>query len=237
MTLPFVRRTACHSCRLAHCPNSCVDFFLCAASAISRRSRQTWRSDQLFLRQLFAPAGLDGFEHLAGPVDAALHLREQPLVDKLVALDIVAHAARRIEVDRLERPHERPAQGQAVADADIDVLDCRIAIGDQPEGLLEKRALHAVHDEAVELALHDQRRMAGRDQERARPLHDLARGPGCRHDFGRGDEIGRVDRVDDEAAMAVFQMLGEFRGQQAPRSSSRSRADASAALIERARTP
>ena len=120
---------------------------------------------EVVLRQLRAPVALDGLEHLAGPVDAALHLREETLVDVLVALDIVADAAGRIEVDGLERTHERPAQRQAFADADIDILDRGVAVGDEAEGLLEQRALHAVHDEAVELALHHDRRLAGRDEE------------------------------------------------------------------------
>ena len=125
----------------------------------------------------------------------------------LVALDVVAHAARRVEVDGLERPHERPAQRQAFADADVDILDRGVAVGDQAEGLFQQRALQAVHDEAVELALHDDRRLAGRDEEGAGPLDDLGRRPGRRHDLGRRDEVGRVDRMDDEAAMPARQAL------------------------------
>ena len=51
-----------------------------------------------------------------------------------------------------------------------------IAVGHQPERLLKQGALHAVHDEAVELLLHHQRCMAGRHEELARALHRL----GCR---------------------------------------------------------
>src|SRR5215208_5271935 len=50
---------------------------------------------------------LDLLDHRAAPVDAALHRREQALVDLLVAPGVVAHAARGVEVDGLERPHER----------------------------------------------------------------------------------------------------------------------------------
>ena len=86
----------------------------------------------------------------------------------MVALRIIAHAAGRIEVDGLERPHEGPAQRKPFPDADVDILDRGVAVGDEAEGLFEKRPLHAVHDEAVELALHHDRRLAGGDEEIAR---------------------------------------------------------------------
>ena len=163
----------CHGDALSYDPMSLRALRLCAASAISRRSRQIWRSLQLGPPAALARRSRSTVSmHLAGPVDAALHLREEARVDLLVALDIVAHAARRIEVDGLERTHEGPAQRQAVADADIDILDRGIAVGDQAERLLEQRALQAVHDEAVELALHHDRRLAGGDQEGAGALDD-----------------------------------------------------------------
>ena len=57
---------------------------------------------------------------------------------------------------------------QALADADIDVLDAAVAVGDEAERLLEQRTLHAVHDEAVELALHHDRRLADAAEDIAR---------------------------------------------------------------------
>src|SRR6185436_9666563 len=98
--------------------------------------------------QSLAPVPLDLGEHRSGPVDSPLLARLEPLVDALVALDIVAHPAGSVEVDRLERPHEGPAQRQPLANADVDVLDAGIAVGDQAESLVEERPLHAVHDEA-----------------------------------------------------------------------------------------
>ena len=56
----------------------------------------------------------------------------------LIAFGVVAHAAGRVEVDGLERPHEAPAQRQALADADVDVLDAGVAVGDEPERLLQQ---------------------------------------------------------------------------------------------------
>ena len=38
-------------------------------------------------------------------------------------------------------------------------------------------------------------------------------GPRRRHHLGRRDEVGRVDRMDDEAAVPALQRLGEGRGQ------------------------
>ena len=139
---------------------------LCAASAIRRRSRQAWRSASWSAGSFARRSRLDVVHDRAGPIDAPLHLRKDVRIDALVALDVVAHAARRVEVDGLERPHEGPAQRKAFADADIDVLDAGIAVGDEPEGFLQQRALHPVHDEAVELALHHDRRLAGGDAGR-----------------------------------------------------------------------
>ncbi len=164
--------------------------------------------------QPLAALGLDGCHDLAGPVDPAQHLREDVGIDALVALDIIAHATGRIEVNGLERSHERPAQRQPVADADIDILDTGVAVGDKPESLLQQGALQAVHDEAVELALHHQRRMAGIDEEGARPFQRLGGRPRRRHHLGRRNEIGRVDRMHDQAAVPPLQMVGEFRRQQ-----------------------
>src|SRR6185369_17934203 len=96
---------------------------------------------KLRLRQPAAALPLHPVDDRSGPVDAALHRGMEPLVNVLVALDIVAHAARRVEVDRLERPHEGPAQRQPFANADVDVLDAGIAVGDQAECLVEESAL------------------------------------------------------------------------------------------------
>src|SRR5215207_1156317 len=48
--------------------------------------------------------------------------RLQAAVEAGVARAIVGHAARRIEVDGLERPHERPAQAEPVLDRLVEVL-------------------------------------------------------------------------------------------------------------------
>ena len=126
---------------------------LCAARAISRRSRQPWRSPSRSRGSSAARAGLQRVDR-AGPRRDAVLRRPEPLIDPFVAPDIVAHAARRVEVDGLERADERPAQPDALLQADIDLFGRGVAVGDQAEGLLQQRALQAVHDEAVELAPH-----------------------------------------------------------------------------------
>ncbi len=140
------------------------------------------------------------------PIDAPLHRRKYPGVDLLIALGVIAHAAGRVEIDGLERPHEAPAQRQPLADADIDVLDARIAVGDQAERLLQQRALKPVHHEAVDLALHHDGRVAGRAQEGGGALDHGGVRPRRRHDLRGGDEIRRIDGMDDEAARAARQM-------------------------------
>ena len=68
-----------------------------------------------------------------------------------------------------------------VADADVDILDAGVALGHEAERLLEQRALQTVHDKAVDLALHHDRRMAGERAEalrRARPSLASVHGAG-----------------------------------------------------------
>src|SRR5579884_672750 len=148
-------------------------------------------------RRLGAARALDIFQPRSGPIDAPLHLLEEILVEPLVALHVIAHAGRRVEIDRLERPHERPAQGEALSDPDIDVLRRRIAVGDEAEGFFEQGALQTIHDEAVELALHHDRRLAGFDEEGAGALDDVGRRPRRWDDLSRRNEVGRIERMND----------------------------------------
>ena len=97
--------------------------------------------------------------------------------------------------------------------AGVHVLN-GIPVRDEAECFLEQRALHAIHDEAVQFPLHDERSMAGRDQEFAGPFHRLGRRPWRRHDFGGRNEVGRVDRVHDDAAMPARHVIGEGGRQQ-----------------------
>src|SRR5689334_21238685 len=63
---------------------------------------------ELVARRLGASRALDLGQPGAPPVHPTLHLGEQIDVDILIALDIVAHAAGRVQIDRLERTHEAP---------------------------------------------------------------------------------------------------------------------------------
>lgn len=90
--------------------------------------------------QPIAPSGLDGFQHRSRPVHPPLHLFEYARIDPLIALDAVAHAPWRVEIDCLKRPHEGPAQSQPVANTDVDILDAGIAVGHEAEYLLKQGA-------------------------------------------------------------------------------------------------
>src|SRR5580698_10870610 len=115
--------------------------------------------------QAFAPLGFNLFHDRPAPIDAPLGRWEYAGIDALIAVGIVADPGGSVEVNGLERSHEGPAQRESLTNAHIDVLHPRISLLDKAEGLLQERALQPVHDEAVELALHDDRRMAGRAQE------------------------------------------------------------------------
>src|SRR5712692_3947695 len=94
-------------------------------------------------RQPCPAVPLDSLKNGARPVDLPLLRREYPLVEAAIARDVIAYAARRIEVDSLERPHEAPTQRQAFAKRGIDVIDRGVAVGDEAEGLLQQRPMQA----------------------------------------------------------------------------------------------
>ena len=79
---------------------------LCAASAISRRSRHACRSTSLSAGRRLRRSASTFVHDRPGPIDAPLRGGKDAGVDLLITLGVVAHAARRIEVDGLERPHE-----------------------------------------------------------------------------------------------------------------------------------
>src|SRR5579872_613632 len=146
---------------------------------------------------LGAPRLFDLIENRTSPIDAPLHLAEEIDVNALIALDIVANASRRIEIDRLEWTHEGPAQGETFAQADIDVFGRRIAVGDETKRLFQQGALQAVHHKAVDLAFHDDRRLAGGLEKGAGALDHFRRSPWRRHDLRGRNNIGRIEWMDD----------------------------------------
>src|SRR5262249_40701697 len=115
---------------------------------------------EIFLLQAGTTLALDLARNRTPPIRPAALSLEQPIIKARITLDIVAHAPRRVEVDGLERPHEAPAQRQPLAQRDIHVLAGSIAVGHQAERLLQQRALKPVDNEALDLALHDNRRLA-----------------------------------------------------------------------------
>ncbi len=120
--------------------------------------------------QAFAPLGLDFVHDRPAPIDAPLRGSEDSGVDALIAVGVVAHPGGSIEVDGLEGTHEGPAQREALTNPDINVLNPRISLLDEPEGLFKQRTLQPVHDKAVELSFHDDRRMTGGPQKRCSAL-------------------------------------------------------------------
>src|SRR5580693_3677717 len=120
----------------------------------------------------------------------------------------------------LERTDERSAQGKAIAESDVDILDARVTFGHKAKRPFEQRLLQTVHDEPVDFAFHHDWRMARRAQQRSGALDRRNVSPWSRDDFGRWDEIGRINRVSDEAARATVEGLSES-GQKDRRSRTR----------------
>ena len=175
----------------------------CAASAIRRRSRQTLRSARLSAGSAARRSpSIWRSSASAGPVQRRL-LALDRLIERPVAAQIVGDAARRVEVDRLERPHERPAQADAVLDRDIDVRGRGDAVPDHAQRRAEQRRLHAVGDEARDLAAQADRRLAGAGHQRVGALDHRRIGPGRRAQLDQRRHVGRVDRMGDQAARAA----------------------------------
>ncbi len=89
MTLPLT--WPCPSFLIRRCPWPRAAYARPAPSAAGRA--RAWRFTRSVCGELRPPVALDVLEHRAAPVDPALHLAPQILVEPLVALDIVAHAA------------------------------------------------------------------------------------------------------------------------------------------------
>src|SRR5262249_14744223 len=77
----------------------------------------------------------------------------QPAEACAIAPAVIGDAARRVQLDRLERPHERPAQAEPVLERLVEILRRHIALAGEAECLRQQRRLQAVEDEALDLAL------------------------------------------------------------------------------------
>src|SRR5690606_19037953 len=112
---------------------------------------------------------------------------------RAVAPAIVWNAAGSIELDRLERAHERPAQAEAVSDRLVKPLWGDDALLDQSERFGEKRRLQPVQDKAIDLALHMDRRLTDGPIYFTRPLQHLRRGPRSTAQLHDRHEMRRID--------------------------------------------
>src|SRR5205807_2458380 len=89
-------------------------------------------------------------------------VRRETAEEFTIARAVVVDTARRIERNGGERPHERPAQAEAVAHSSVEVLGRYDALPDQPHGLGQQRPLQTVEHEAVALVVNRHRRLADR---------------------------------------------------------------------------
>src|SRR5882672_5708508 len=105
---------------------------------------------QILRLYALAPLALDLSHDRPLPIGAALLRLEQPVIESAVALDVIARTTGGVEVDGLEGTHEAPAQGEAFAERDIHILAARIAVGHQPEGLLQESPLETIDHETID---------------------------------------------------------------------------------------
>src|SRR5829696_2500222 len=71
-----------------------------------------------------------------------------------VTLAIISNAAGSVELDRLERSHESPAQSKPVGDGVVEIFGAHVTLLHKAKRLREERNLQPIEDEAVDLALH-----------------------------------------------------------------------------------
>src|SRR3984893_9356963 len=104
------------------------------------------------------------FGENARDVVVALNLRAgrrgwQAAIEAGVAGAVIGDTAGRVELDRLERPHERPAQPESVLYGLVEILGRDDAVADQAARLGEQRALQSIEHEAVDLPPHHDRHL------------------------------------------------------------------------------
>ena len=175
---------------------------LCCRSASRRASRQRMRASRsAALARRFELARY--MLHVRGvPHGRRRRIGGERAIEAGVARAIIGDTARRVELDRRERPDERPAQTQAVLDRLVEVLRRHVALADEAQRFGQQRALQAIQDEAVELALDDDRHLADLGHHRARALDRRGVGPRRAAQLDHGHEMRRIDRMRDEAARA-----------------------------------
>src|SRR4029450_8088141 len=153
---------------------------------------------------------LDAPYQLRVPASWQLRLRHL-FVERAVARAVIDNTAERVEVDRLERPHERPAQSQTVAHGLVDIIGRSVTVGVEPERLGEERTLQAIEDEALNFRAHDDRDLAYRLVQRLRSSHDVGRSPRRGRELDQRHQMRRVDRMRNDAARASGETLAPLR--------------------------
>jgi hypothetical protein len=91
-------------------------------------------------RQLGAAFGFEAADRLLVPF-ARRHVARQLDQRRAVTLRVVDDATRRIQIDRFEWPHERPAQAKAVAHHLVDVIGSRVTVLEKTHRLAQQRRL------------------------------------------------------------------------------------------------
>ena len=147
---------------------------------------------------------------IIGPLERPV-LTLDRLVQGAVAPEIVRDAVGRVEIDGLERAHERPPEADPGLDRGVDVGGRGDAVLDHAQRRAEQRRLHAVGDEALDLLVQPDRRLADPGHEVMGALDHGRIGPRCRAQLDQGRHERRVDRMRDQAAVAARDVLGEAR--------------------------
>ena len=129
-----------------------------------------------------------------------------------IPFSVIRDALRRIQIAGLERSHEGPTEAQAVFHTGIHVLHAHHPVAHHAERLGDQRRLQAVEHEAFRFLMRHHRHHFHAIHQHAGAGDHLWRRPRCSHQLDQRHQIGRVDRMRDQAAGAAGQGLGERAG-------------------------
>ncbi|ABA52551.1 hypothetical protein BURPS1710b_A2129 [Burkholderia pseudomallei 1710b] len=118
---------------------------------------------------------------------------------------------------REERAHERPADARAETDRIVDLARRRDAFVDEMQRLAPQRFEQAIGDEARHFLAHAQRPHAERAIDAERRVDGVGRGALAAQHFDERQQIDRIERMPDDAALGTMRARVEIRRQQARR--------------------
>src|ERR1043166_6702236 len=137
---------------------------------------------------------------IRAPIDVGTcRSRSQFPVKPCVARAIIRDAAGRVELDGLERAEKRPAQAEAILHGMIEIFGRDQTLTHQAKRFGEQRALQAIQDKAVDLAVDGDGHLPDVAIDVSRALDGFRRGPWRAAQFDQRHQMRWIDGMTNEA--------------------------------------